>query len=298
MEGFYSKPRVDRELLATYAEGIVVSSACLAGEVAQHLMAGEYDKAKEAAAWYANLFKDRYYLEVQAHDSDGQAALNEQIFRLGDDLGLPVLATNDAHFLKATDHDAHDVLLCIGLGKDRSDADRMRYDAGLYFKSAPEISARFPGRPDVLENTLRIADEVSVEFGKKYHVPSFPLPGGVATENELLVRLATGGAEARYGDPLPDNVRQRLDYELGVITSTGYAGTSSSLRISSRRRATAAFPSGRVAVRRLARLSPTRCGSPTSAHSGSICCSSASSIQSACRCRTSTSTSVSSGVAR
>ena len=161
-EGFYSKPRVDRELLARYAEGIAVSSACLAGEVAQHLMANEYDKAKEAAAWYAELFKGRYYLEVQAHDSSGQAALNEQIFRLGEDLGLPVLATNDAHFLKATDHDAHDILLCIGLGKDRSDIDRMRYDAGLYFKSAPEIAARFPGRPDVLENTLRVADEVSL----------------------------------------------------------------------------------------------------------------------------------------
>ena len=223
-EGFYSKPRVDRELLARYAEGIAVSSACLAGEVAQHLMANEYDKAKEAAAWYAELFKGRYYLEVQAHDSSGQAALNEQIFRLGEDLGLPVLATNDAHFLKATDHDAHDILLCIGLGKDRSDIDRMRYDAGLYFKSAPEIAARFPGRPDVLENTLRVADEVSLDFGKKYHVPSFPLPQGVATENELLIRLATDGAKARYGDPLPDDVRQRLDYELGVITSTGYAG--------------------------------------------------------------------------
>ena len=223
-EGFYSKPRVDRELLAKYSEGIVVSSACLAGEVAQHLMAGEYDRAKDAASWYANLFKDRYYLEVQAHDSDGQSALNDQIFRLGADLGLPVLATNDAHFLKAADHDAHDVLLCIGLGKDRADADRMRYDSGLYFKSAPEIAARFPGRPDVLENTLRIADDVSVEFGKKYHVPSFPLPAGVATENELLVRLATEGAIKRYGETLPDQVRQRLEYELGVITKTGYAG--------------------------------------------------------------------------
>ena len=93
--------------------------------------------------------------------------------------GLPVIATNDAHFLKREDHDAHDVLLCIGLGKDRSDADRMRYDRGLYFKSAPEIAEHFADRPDVLENTLKIADEVGVEFGKKYHVPAFPLPAGV-----------------------------------------------------------------------------------------------------------------------
>ena len=106
------------------------------------------------------LFKDRYYLEVQAHDSEGQAKLNQRIFALGEELGLPVIATNDAHFLKRDDHDAHDVLLCIGLGKDRSDADRMHYDRGLYFKSAPEIASRFTERPDVLENTLKIADEV------------------------------------------------------------------------------------------------------------------------------------------
>jgi DNA polymerase III subunit alpha len=223
-EGFYVKPRVDRELLARYREGIVVSSACMAGEVATHLMEGRYEAAKLAAEWYADVFKDRYYLEVQAHSTEGQAALNEQIFRLAADLGLPVVATNDSHFLRSEDHDAHDVLLCIGLGKDRADADRMRYDRGLYFKSAPEILERFPGRPDVLENTLRIADEAGIEFSKKYHVPSFPLPEGVATENELLVQLATEGAKARYGDPLPDPMRERLEYELGVITKTGYAG--------------------------------------------------------------------------
>ncbi len=223
-EGFYSKPRVDRELLAKYGEGLIVSSACLAGEVAQHLMANRLDEAREAAAWYAELFKDRYYLEVQAHDSEGQLTLNERIFALSSELGLPVIATNDAHFLRADDHDAHDVLLCIGLGKDRSDADRMRYDRGLYFKSAPEMASYFKTRPDVVENTLKIADEVGVEFGKKYHVPAFPLPDGVASENELLTRLATAGAKERYGDPLPDAVQQRLDYELGVITTTGYAG--------------------------------------------------------------------------
>src|SRR3954463_4037643 len=183
-EGFYSKPRVDRELLAQYSEGLIVSSACLAGEVAQHLMVDNVAAARETAAWYAELFKGRYYLEVQAHESEGQAKLNKHIFSLADELGLPVIATNDAHFLKADDHDAHDVLLCIGLGKDRSDADRMHYDRGLYFKSAPEIREKFRERPDVLENTLKIADEVNVEFSKKYHVPSFPLPPEVATENE------------------------------------------------------------------------------------------------------------------
>jgi DNA polymerase-3 subunit alpha len=126
LEGFYTKPRVDRELLVRYGDGIVVSSACMAGEVATHLRANDFAAARDAASWYANAFPGRYYLEVQAHDSPGQRELNEQVFRLAGDLGLPVVATNDAHFLRPQDHDAHDVLLCIGLGKDRADADRMR----------------------------------------------------------------------------------------------------------------------------------------------------------------------------
>ncbi len=223
-EGFYTRPRVDRELLEKYSEGIIVSSACMAGEVATHLLADNDAAAREAAAWYANVFKDRYYLEVQAHNSEGQAKLNERIFKLSMDLGLPVVATNDAHFLGKQDHDAHDVLLCIGLGKDRSDRDRMKYDTGLYFKSANEIASAFPDRPDVLTNTLAIADQVSVEFEKKYHLPSFPLPPEAKSENDLLTKLAAEGAKARYGNPLPVHVQERLDYELGVITKTGYAG--------------------------------------------------------------------------
>jgi DNA polymerase III subunit alpha len=223
-EGFYAKPRVDRELLAKYNEGIVVSSACMAGEIAHHLLSDEYDQARAAASWYADVFRDRYYLEVQAHDSENQAALNGRVFQLAAELSLPVLATNDAHFLTRNDHDAHDVLLCIGLGKDFSDTNRMHYDEGLYFKNADEIANAFPGRKDVLENTLRIAEESSIEFSKQYKVPSFPLPSGVETENELLVRLSEEGARVRYGAELPAHVRERLDYELGVITSTGYAG--------------------------------------------------------------------------
>ena len=223
-EGFYTKPRVDRELLEKYNEGIIVSSACMAGEIATHLLSDDFEGARDVAAWYAEVFKGRYYLEVQAHASEGQAQLNERVFRLAKDVGLPVVATNDAHFLTRNDHDAHDVLLCIGLGKDRSDRDRMRYDDGLYFKSKDEIAASFPDRPDVIENTLRIADQVSVAFEKKYHLPSFPLPTGVTSENDLLTSLATAGAKERYGDPLPAHVKERLDYELSVITKTGYAG--------------------------------------------------------------------------
>jgi len=224
-EGFYTRPRVDRELLAQYNEGIIVSSACMAGEIASHLLTEDYEGARDVASWYADVFKDRYYLEVQAHNSGQQAQLNERVFRLAKELSLPVVATNDAHFLTKDDHDAHDVLLCIGLGKDRADRDRMRYDNGLYFKSAAEIASSFPDRPDVLQNTVRIADEVRDPFtSKTYHLPSFPLPPHATSENDFLTTLATQGAKTRYGDPLPEGVAQRLAYELSVITKTGYAG--------------------------------------------------------------------------
>src|ERR1035437_4640347 len=229
-EGFYGKPRVDRELLAKYNEGIIVSSACMAGEVARHLLADRMDEAREAAEWYANVFKDRYYLEVQAHDAGEQKKLNAEIFKLAKKLGLPVIATNDSHFLRAEDHDAHDVLLCIGLKKDRLDNDRLKYDRGLYFKNADEIREHFADRSDVLTNTLVIADQAGFAFEKKYHLPSFPLPKGAKSESDLLVKLATAGARERYLDKhagattLPAYVQERLDYELGVITKTGYAG--------------------------------------------------------------------------
>jgi DNA polymerase III subunit alpha len=224
LEGFYRRPRLDRETLARYGGGLIVSSACMAGEVARHVMADRWDAAREAAAWYAELFRDRYYLEVQAHDTPGQAELNRRIFRLADEVGLPVVATNDTHFLRAEDHDAHDVLLCIGLGKDREDPNRMRYDGGLYFKSPAEMAARFPDRPDVVENTLAIADSVELQLKKQYHVPTFPLPQGFADENALLMHLTRHGAHERFGAVLSPEVEERLAYELDVITRTGYAG--------------------------------------------------------------------------
>jgi DNA polymerase-3 subunit alpha len=223
-EGFYIRPRIDRDVLARYSEGLIVSSACMAGEVNRHLLAGNWEGAREAAAWYAETFKDRYYLEVQAHNTEGQVELNEHVFKLADEMGLPVVATNDAHFLQKDDHKAHDILLCIGLGKDRNDPNRMRYDEGLYFKSPDEISQFFPKHPEVLENTLKIADEVNLEIPTQIHLPEFPLPEEYKDPNDYLIHLAIEGAKERYGDPLPDHVRKRLDYELEIIVETGYAG--------------------------------------------------------------------------
>ncbi len=223
-EGFYYRPRLDRELLARHSDGLIVTSACMAGELARQLAAGNEDAAREVADWYANAFPDRYYLEVQAHGTSGQAGVNKQIFALAEEMGLPVVATNDAHFLQHDHHHAHDILVCIGTAKSQDDDDRLKYDDGLYFKNPDEMAAAFPDRPDVIENTLKIADEVSLTLEKKYHLPSFPLPERFADDNDYLVHLAEAGARERYGDPLPEEVETRLRYELEIILKTGYAG--------------------------------------------------------------------------
>ncbi|MGI9629012.1 MAG: DNA polymerase III subunit alpha [Longimicrobiales bacterium] len=223
-EGFYYNPRLDRETLARHSEGLIVTSACMAGEVSRHLKAGNDEQAREVASWYANTFPDRYYLEVQGHDSEGQAELNQQVLALADDMGLPVVATNDAHFLQKDHHQAHDILCCIGMAKNRSDENRLIYDEGLYFKSGPEMAERFPDRPDVIENTLKIADQVDLTFEKKYFLPKFPLPDAFADDNDYLVHLATEGVKERYGTPLSQAAQDRLSYELDVILKTGYAG--------------------------------------------------------------------------
>ena len=250
-EGFYYRPRLDREILARHSGGLIVTSACMAGELARHLDAGNDDHAREVVDWYANAFPDRYYLEVQAHGTPGQAAVNEKIFALADDMGLPVVATNDAHFLQPDHHAAHDILVCIGTAKNHDDEARLTYDDGLYFKNHEEMAAAFPGRPEVIENTLRIADEVALTLERKYHLPGFPLPETFTDDNDYLVHLVEAGARERYApasgsevgagagteaaseagtvaasvdDPLPRHVRERLDYELAVILKTGYAG--------------------------------------------------------------------------
>ncbi|MCE2398595.1 MAG: DNA polymerase III subunit alpha [Gemmatimonadetes bacterium] len=230
-EGFYYRPRVDRETLARHSGGLIATSACMASELARHLAAGRDDSAREVADWYANAFPDRYYLEVQAHGTEGQAELNQRVFALAEEMGLPVVATNDAHFLESGHHPAHDILVCIGTAKSHDDEDRLRYDGGLYLKSPQEMAEAFPGRDDVIQNTLRIADEVTLTLERKYRLPSFPLPERFSDPNDYLVHLAEVGARDRYlgeserdAADLPAELRERLHYELEVILKTGYAG--------------------------------------------------------------------------
>ena len=226
IEGYYRKPRVDRETLARHSEGLVCLSACMSGEVALWLRAHSYERAREAAEWHERTFgHGNYWLEVQEHGIAEEKLVQEGTFRLAGELGLGVVATNDAHYLQREDAAAHDVLLAIGTGKDLDDPKRFRFEGTESFvKSEEEMRRLFPGRDDVYTNTQAIADRCEFDFEKRFFLPDFPRPAGFATNDDLLVALAEEGAAQRYGDPLPESVRQRLDYELGVITKVGYAG--------------------------------------------------------------------------
>jgi len=224
-EGFYHKPRIDRALLGECADGLIVTSACMAGEIARSLERDRWDEARATAEWYARTFPGRYFLEVQDHGIPGQEKINQGVFGLADELGLPVVLTNDAHYMRREDADAHDTLLCIGTGKFKDDPDRLSfYGQESYFKSPAEMAELFPDRPELLDNTLRVAEMCDVKFEQQYHLPNFPLPERLDSDMTYLRELTAAGARERYGDPLPSPVTERLEFELGVIEQTGYAG--------------------------------------------------------------------------
>ncbi len=226
LEGFYRRPRIDRESIQQYSEGLVCLAACLSGEVSLWLRRNNFEEAKRSATWLAQTFgTDGFYLEIQDHGIPDEKVVRDGMLQLADELGLPVVATNDAHYLEQTDHQAHDCLLAIGTGKDLDDPDRFRFHGQeSYVKSEAEMAELFGDRPDTLENTQRVADLCEFDFEQKYFVPQFPLPEGKTSEDDLLIELAIEGISRRYGSPTPAEVQERLDYELGVITRLGYSG--------------------------------------------------------------------------
>ncbi|MDP3910033.1 MAG: DNA polymerase III subunit alpha, partial [Gemmatimonadales bacterium] len=226
LEGYYRRPRIDKEVLEQHREGLVGLAACLSGEISLYLRQGNYAAAKASAEWFARTMgPDGFWLEVQDHGLAEEKTVTAGMFQLAQELGLPVVATNDAHYLRKDDAEAHDVLLAIGTGKDLDDPKRFRFfGQESYVKSEPEMRAVFPGRPDLLAETCRVAELCEFDFEKRYFLPQFPRPAEFASDQDLLVHLARQGALQRYGDPLTPAVQQRLDYELDVITRTGYAG--------------------------------------------------------------------------
>ncbi len=224
-EGYYYKPRVDMNLLREYSEGIICSSACLAGDVPQLIMQGDVEGAKKLALEYASIFDGgRYYLELQSNGIEEQNEVNRALIKISDETGIPLIATNDVHFIDRSDSRTQDILMCVQTGKKYGDADRMRFNTDqIYLRTPEEMSALFAVRRDAIENTVRIAEECNVEitFGRPV-LPQFDIPGGL-TPSEYLRKLTYEGAVFRYGEDIPENVRERLEYELSVINSMGYA---------------------------------------------------------------------------
>jgi len=225
-EGFYRRPRIDKEVLAQYSDGIVCLAACLSGEIALYLRQGNYEEAKRSAEWFAQTFgPDRFWLEIQKHGIPEEAVVAEGMLRLGKDLGIGVLATNDAHYLRRDDAQAHDVLLAIATGSDLDDPNRFRFTGQeSYVKSEAEMRALFPDDGETIDATQQVADMCEFDFEQRYFLPEFPRPENYATDEALLEHLGREGLHHRYGDPLPDAVEERFTYELGVINTAGYAG--------------------------------------------------------------------------
>lgn len=222
LEGFYYKPRVDRETLAEYGDGLIVLSGCGTSELARLIEEGQLDEARQTVVWYRDTFPGRYYLELQEHDIPELAKVNQQLIAFADEFDLPLVATNDAHYTYPEDASAHDVLLCIQTGKTVNASDRMRMDGESYYlKSAEEMAALFPDIPEALANTLEIAErcDVELEFGN-YHLPTFDVPKRYDTQSYLR-HLCEEGLQERYDEITPE-IRDRLDYELDVIHRMGF----------------------------------------------------------------------------
>ena len=223
VDGFYYKPRVDMEILQQYHEGIIALSACLAGEVPHYLVRNFYEEGKKAALRYQEIFgKGNFFLELQDHGIPEQRLVNQQLMRMSQETGIELVATNDVHYTYESDADSHDILLCIQTGKKVSDEDRMRYEGGQYYvKSEEEMRSLFPYALQALENTQKIADrcEVNIEFGVT-KLPWFDVPEGY-TAWEYLNKLCREGLERLY-DPVTEELKERLDYELNTIRTMGY----------------------------------------------------------------------------
>ena len=223
VDGFYYKPRVDMEVLKTYHKGIIALSACLAGEVPRFLARGLYEEAKEAVLKYQEIFgRGNYFLELQDHGIPMQRQVNQGIIRLSRELDIPLAATNDCHYINAEDWEAHDILLCIQTGKKVADEKRMRYEGGQYYvKSEEEMRELFSYIPEAIDNTAKIAERcnVEIEFGVT-KLPRYEVPEGYDSWG-YLNHLCSEGFKERY--PEDDGIlKERLEYELGVIKSMGY----------------------------------------------------------------------------
>lgn len=271
IEGFYYKPRIDKNLLEKHAEGLIVSSACLGGEIPTYIYEDKLEQAEHAISWYKNLFGEDFYLELMRHPSElpqlreevynKQLVVNENLIRLARKFNIKLIATNDVHFIDAQDADAHDLLICLNTGKDLDDPNRMRYTKQEWFKTTAEMNNLFADIPEALENTSEVVAKVEdYKLDNDPIMPVFPIPVEFGTEEEFRSKLSENGlkeeftekvytslggfekvarikfeaeylrhltyegALQRYGNPIPEHVSNRLDFELDVIKNMGFPG--------------------------------------------------------------------------
>jgi len=225
LNGFYYKPRADKSLLEKYNEGIIALSSCIQGEISKLILKGDINGAKSVIDWYRNVFKDRFYLELQDHGMEEEARVNEVMTRLAREMNVPLVITNDVHYLRKEDALYHDILLGVQTNKKIDDPDKMRFPTNeFYFKTREEMEGLFRDVPEALENTLEIADRCNLEltFGK-YHIPDYPIPEG-ETVVSYFRKLVEDGFKKRYGDNPSKEARERLEKELSVIEMMGFPG--------------------------------------------------------------------------
>ncbi len=232
-EGFYYKPRIDKELLRKHSKGLIASSACLGGEIPQAIMNGNIDEAERLIYEYKEIFGDDFYLEQMLHPSgvpridyevyENQLKVNEALIELSKKTGVKCIATNDVHFVMSEDAEAHDILICLNTDKKLNDTNRMRYTFQEYLKSEDEMRSLFTNFPEAIENTMEVFNKVEFyDISSKPIMPYFPLPDGFTDDNNYLRHLTYEGAKQRWGENLSENITERLEFELGVIARMGY----------------------------------------------------------------------------
>ena len=225
-EGFYYKPRIDDELLETYSEGLIGSSACLAGEIPQLILNGNYEAAVEKALYYQKIFGEgEFYLELQDHGIPEQKEVNPALIRMSKETGLPLIATNDIHYIRQEEANAQDILICIGTNKKKNQIDRLKFDSDqFYLKSEAQMRELFRDIPEALDNTVKLADKCELEIPLPGPIlPHYEIPEEFETLEEYLHHLTIEGLRERYGE-VTEELRKRAEHELGIINSMGFPG--------------------------------------------------------------------------
>ncbi|MGB9561683.1 MAG: DNA polymerase III subunit alpha, partial [bacterium] len=226
IDGFYYKPRVDKQFLAEHSEGIIALSGCLKGEIPSRILTNDYEGAKRVLWEYVDIFgRENFFIEVQDHGTEDEKMVVPQLLRLAKETGIKAVATNDCHYAEKKDAEVHDVLLCIQTGKTVDDKARMRFPTSeFYFKSAKEMMELFPDYPEIIENTLLIADECNLILDfSSFHLPKFPVPAGFTDVKGYVRKKAEEGLIRRYGTPSEIHKR-RLAEELEIVEKMGFCG--------------------------------------------------------------------------